>query len=448
MFGTNEGFLKINTSKQKFNEVEPKLNILSISINGDRISNFNDTILKYGSYDFIIDFIGICLTNPKDIKYKYKLKLEGSTNDNWETIASETRKLNFPKLKNGKYTFMLLAANNDGLWSSAPIEYKFKIDKPIWLKLWFIISIVLALTIITILGIKWRTHKLIKNQKELEFKIEEQTLEIRQEKDNISKMAEELKVAHEDLRDSINYAKNIQSSIIPVLENKLGLVQIFEHFQPKEAVGGDFYGYYTLPNNNKLVFLADCTGHGVPGGFLTVIAKALLDKIILEMKVYEPKEVIYKLNKEFRLFFAGDTHDENVRYEGLVISICLIDYENKYAKICVAGNPFYYSSTNTEIINYKGSRSSVGYEEDMGQLNVLEIPLETDLRLYMFSDGLQDQFGGPDAKRFTSKKVASALNNSKNVKVQQQGINVLNEWTIWKSAAEQVDDVSLIIIRF
>jgi len=291
-------------------------------------------------------------------------------------------------------------------------------------------------------------EKLIQNKKELEHKIDMQTIEIRTEKEHISKMAEELQVLHDDLRDSINYAKNIQSSIIPTLENRLGPVEIFEHFQPKDVVGGDFYGYYLLPDNNKVVFLADCTGHGVPGGFLTVIAKALLDKIVIEMKIYHPKDIIYKLNSEFRLFFGGNSHDENVKYEGLVISFCFIDYKSKMVEICVAGNPFYYSTTDSNIISYKGSRSSVGYEENMGELNVLKIPIENGLRLYMFSDGLQDQFGGDNAKRFSSKKVAAALNKSKILSVKEQGYLVLLEWNEWKLEAEQVDDVSLIIMKF
>jgi ligand-binding sensor domain-containing protein len=446
-FGTTEGFMKINTAKQKFNEVEPKVSILNVSINGDRLTNFSDTILNYNSYDFSFDFIGICLSDPQSVKYKYKLTLEGE-NGNWEFIGSETRKLNFPKLKNGKYTFIIYAANNDGMWTSTPVVYKFTIDKPYWLKLWFIITSVLSLSLIIFVGIKWRTKKLIANQKELEHKIHLQTIEIRSEKEHISKMNVELKTLHDDLRDSINYAKNIQSSIIPHLQNQLGAVDIFEYFQPKDVVGGDFYGYYSLPNNNKIVFIADCTGHGVPGGFLTVIAKALLDKIVIEMKIYNPKEIIHKLNSEFRLFFSANASDQNIRYEGLVITMCYIDYLSKHVQVCAAGNPFYYSTKNSSIINYKGSRRSVGYQESMGDLEALELPIDSDLRLYLFTDGLQDQFGSSKSKRFSSKKVAEALEVSKNLSVQEQGINMLEEWKLWKAAAEQVDDVSIIIIKF
>ena len=444
--GTNEGLVKINTTKQRFNEVEPLLSILNISINGNRIANLNDTVLKYDSYDISFYFIGVCLTDPSNVKYRYKLKLEGSE-DNWETINDGSRKLNFPKLKNGEYTFMLSSANNDGLWTSNPITYKFTIDKPYWLKWWFILISLTVITLLVVISIKMRTKKLIQNKKQLEHKIHLQTIEIRAEKEHIQKMNQELKVLHEDLRDSINYAQNIQSSIIPSLQNVLGPVDVFEHFQPKDVVGGDFYGYYLLPDNNKIVFLADCTGHGVPGGFLTVIAKALLDKIVIEMKIYTPKEVIYKLNSEFRLFFGANSNDENVRYEGLVISLCHINYSAQIVEICVAGNPFYYSS-NSEVISYKGSRSSVGYEENMGELNVIQIPIHPNLRLYMFSDGLQDQFGGTGAKRYSSKKVAAELNLSKHLNVKEQGALVLDEWNSWKGYNEQVDDVSLIIMKF
>jgi len=447
-FGTSEGILKINTTKQNFNEVEPKVNILSISINGDRILNMKDTVLKYNSYDFAFDFIGICLSEPLNVKYKYQLKSDDTKEDKWEIMTAENRKLFFPKLKNGNYTFILYACNNDGLWTSAPLIYKFKIDKPYWQKWWFIVTSVLSLTLLIYLGIKRRTKKLIQNQKELERKIDLQTIEIRSEKEHISKMNVELKTLHDDLRDSINYAKNIQSSIIPKLENQLGVVDIYEYFMPKDVVGGDFYGYYTLPNNNKIVFIADCTGHGVPGGFLTVIAKALLDKIVIEMRVYNPNEIIVKLNHEFRLFFSGNASDQNVRYEGLVITLCYIDYITNMVKICAAGNPFYYSTNNSSIINFKGSRRSVGYEENMGDIETLIIPIEADLRLYLFTDGLQDQFGSIKSKRFSSKKVVETLEHSKQLSAAEQGSNLLKEWGIWKDIAEQVDDVSLIIVKF
>ncbi|MDP3557579.1 MAG: two-component regulator propeller domain-containing protein [Bacteroidota bacterium] len=445
-YGTTEGIVKINTAKQRFNEVEPVLSILNISINGDRIENLKDTLLKYNSYDLSFDFIGVCLTDPEKVKYRYKLKLEGAE-DNWEIISGEQRKLNFPKLKTGDYTFMIYASNNDGLWNSKPVTFRFIIDRPFWLKWWFIIIAISVAAFFIYIGIKLRTKKLIQNQKELEHKIHLQTIEIRAEKEHVQNMNKELKTLHDDLTDSINYAKNIQSSIIPVFENALGPVDIFECFQPKDIVGGDFYGYYLLPDNNKIVFLADCTGHGVPGGFLTVIAKALLDKIVIEMKVYEPKEVIYKLNSEFRMFFGGNSNDENVRYEGLVISLCHINYSTKLVEICVAGNPFYYSK-NSEVVSFKGSRSSVGYEENMGELNLLQLPISKDLRLYMFSDGLQDQFGGDSAKRFSSKRVSGSLNLTKHLSVKEQGNIVLEEWNMWKGSNEQVDDVSLIIMKF
>lgn len=446
-FGTAEGLLKINTTKQNYNQVEPIVSILSISINGERVLNMNDTVLKYSSYDFSFDFIGISLSEPQHVKYKYTLALEGEP-DKWETITSENRKLIFPKLKNGNYTFMLYAANNDGVWTSAPIVYKFKIDNPFWQKWWVILAIIFIIFILTYLGVRYRTIKLLQHKKELEETIYSQTIEIRTEKENISKINVELKAIHKDLKDSINYAKNIQRSIIPHLESQLGSADIFEYFQPKDIVGGDFYGYYSLPDNNKIVFIADCTGHGVPGGFLTVIAKALLDKIVIEMKIYNPSQIIQTLNKEFRLFFSASAYDKNIKYEGLVITLCCIDYLAEHVKICAAGNPLYYSTASSTIIPYKGSRMSVGYDETIGDLEELILPIENDLRLYLLTDGLKDQFGSVKSKRLSSKKISETLMQSKHLSVAEQGNSVIEKWELWKGDNEQVDDVSIIIIKF
>jgi serine phosphatase RsbU (regulator of sigma subunit) len=217
---------------------------------------------------------------------------------------------------------------------------------------------------------------------------------------------------YKDLTDSINYAKNIQSSILPNFEQLKNKLRIYSYLDPKDVVGGDFYGFYELPDGNKIIFLIDCTGHGVPGGFLTVIAKALLDKIVLQMEIDNCTEIIQNLNSEFRLFFGSESQRENIKFEGLVIALCYIDHTQRLMSICAAGTSIYYTKGG-QICRFRGSRDSVGYEETMQGLETMELPLEKESRVYMFSDGVQDQFGGSAYKKYSTRRLLASIEAAK-----------------------------------
>lgn len=401
--------------------------------------------LPYGKYDVRFKFICISLTEPAKVEVSHILD---GHEDQWNTHINSQEEIGYPALSSGNFKFKVVAKNEDGYSSNpdAATLINLKIDSPIWQKWWFILSCVLFIMLLIILFIRYRTNQLIRNKRELEQKIHEQTIEIRGEKEHISKINKELTLVYKDLRDSINYAKNIQTSILPNFEELKSRLRIYSYLDAKDVVGGDFYGYYELPNKNQIVFLVDCTGHGVPGGFLTVIAKALLDKIVLQMKVTDCNEIIQNLNIEFRLFFGSDSQRANVRFEGLVISLCYVDYREQAVRICAAGTSIYYSKGGG-VVRFRGNRDSVGYEEKLENLETLSMPLEKGLRFYMFSDGLQDQFGGTFSKRYSTKKLLASVDRTMNLSLKQQGEEVIKDWLIWKGAEAQIDDVAFIALE-
>jgi ligand-binding sensor domain-containing protein/serine phosphatase RsbU (regulator of sigma subunit) len=436
IFGTADGIARINTTKQRFNEVEPTVNLLRISLN-DSVIPLHDTILSYDSYKLTIDFLGICLQDPAKLKYKFKLE---GLNDTWEITGSETRRVNFPKLKDGEYTFLLYAANNDGLWSSTPVKFKLTIKKPFWKEALFYVILFIALTLLFMFLIRSRTKNLIRKQKILQDIIAQKTVEISNEKELIAKINENLNVVLKDLKDSINYAKKIQSYILPDLNHAQKNLKTFLYFQPKDVVSGDYYGFYNVSKDKTIVFLIDCTGHGVPGAFLTVISKAFLNKIIIDKEIYEPDTIIENLNLELRSFFDTHGDEENKNFEGLVMSICIIDYPSKTISYCGAGRPILYKTGNVLTVQ-RGNVHSVGYDEDLPNLEVVTIPFDKGLRVYLHSDGIQDQFGGPAMKKYSSRRIIDSLEKNKDLPFDKECQFVIDEFLVWKDNAAQVDDI-------
>ena len=438
IFGTSDGIARINTSKQHFNEVEPLLNFLRVTLNNVSIPLYKDTVLDYNSYDLDIDFIGISLQDPTKVRYKFKL--EGLT-DQFEEISYETRKKNYPKLKDGEYTFILYAANNDGLWSTNPIKFKLTIKKPFWKEYIFYVLLFVSLIVIFVFLIRKRTKALVRKQKILQDIIAQKTIEISNEKELIAKVNENLNIVLKDLKDSINYAKKIQAYILPDLKHIQKNLKTYLYFQPKDVVSGDYYGFYNVSKEKTIVFLIDCTGHGVPGAFLTVISKAFMNKIIIDKEIHEPDEIIENLNLELRSFFdSRDENDENKSFEGLVMSICVIDYPSKTVEYCGAGRPVLYK-INNELVLQRGNVHSVGYDEDLPSLEVIKIPFNKGLRVYLHSDGIQDQFGGPNMKKYSSKRIVDALEKYNDMPFDEECELVITDFLKWKDGAPQVDDV-------
>lgn len=439
--GENAVF-KHNIENETPNTVPPTIVYLGAHV-GDRFFPPSDTLieLRYGKYPVEFHFACISLANPEKVEYSYML--EGQ-DPRWINGTGNISPVNVSGVSTGTYRFKVTASNEDGYSTAETTLVTINVDRPIWLKWWFILSAVIVVILLVVLFIRFRTQQLIKNKREMEQKIHEQTIEIRSEKEHVTKINRELSVVYKDLRDSINYARNIQQSILPNFDELGSRLRIYSYLNPKDVVGGDFFGYYDLPNGNQIIFLADCTGHGVPGGFLTVIAKALLDKIVLQMRVTECVEIIQNLNIEFRLFFGSDSHKQNIKFEGLVITVCCVDYAAREIRLSAAGTSAYYVQGSSPVTRFRGNRDSVGYEERLNEIDTLRLPLVKGTRVYLFSDGMQDQFGGPLTKRYSSRRLAASIEHSRQLGLEKQGEQVIHDWMEWRGYQPQIDDVAFI----
>ncbi|MBL4577846.1 MAG: SpoIIE family protein phosphatase, partial [Flavobacteriales bacterium] len=276
------------------------------------------------------------------------------------------------------------------------------------------------------------------------------------------KLAEELvKEKNQDITSSIKYAKQIQEAILPLRENfQKRFPESFILYKPKDIVSGDFY-WMSAKNKFTMVAACDCTGHGVPGAFMSMIGNSLLNEIVNVRNITEPAKVLNMLRDEIinalkqqKSFHLGEISDEDDRNEvkdGMDAVLCKIDMNNLTVEYAGAYNPLYIIRKKIdppELEETKGDKWPIGvWLGDYQQFTNHKIQLERGDTIYMFSDGYIDQFGGPRGKKFRAAKFRQLLLSVVNESMQRQG-EILDQTLIdWQGDIEQVDDILVIGIR-
>lgn len=283
---------------------------------------------------------------------------------------------------------------------------------------------------------KRETEKELENMLvELECKIEDRTTEL-------TNAHKKLSEAHKDISDSINYAKKIQGAMLPKQEqfNKVFNESLL-FYKPKDIVSGDFYWMYE-ENNKVFVLTADCTGHGVPGALMSMIGIQLLDFIIIDKKIEEPDLILNELDASINKIF--NKTDSKMR-DGMAISLCVIDKTNNTISFAGAQNNAYILRNN-EIITLEVDRMPIGGGESdcVKSFNKLVLPYYDNDRIYMFTDGLPDQFGGEKGKKLMKKNLLKFIQTQQNESFLDQNKNFEQFYETWKGDNFQVDDITVI----
>lgn len=259
----------------------------------------------------------------------------------------------------------------------------------------------------------------------------------------LKKAYDAIEFKNKQIIDSITYAKRIQSAILPPNELfKKYFSQSFILYLPKDIVSGDFY--WILEKNGKIFFTnADCTGHGVPGAFVSIIGKIGLDRSINEFNCDSPSAILKKLNELLTETFVQS--GSSVR-DGMDMALCAYNPQNKTLEFAGARNPLYLIRNN-EVIIYKADRQSIENAGIVAAFTNHVIELEKNDRIYLFSDGVVDQFGGPENKKFMQKRLQCILLEMQNLSMEEQKTSLINQFIEWKGTHEQTDDVSLLGIE-
>lgn len=434
-FGTVNGVYRYNAAADQKNMLSPIVKITRLKIN-IKEHPLTDTLeLSYKENSLTFDYIGICLTNPDAVQYSVKLE---NYDETWRPATKQSFEI-YSNLPPGNYTFKVIASNNSGIWNEVPASIYINITPPFWKTWWFY-----ALSIILIVGIiftyiKVRERKLIIEKRVLEEKVEERTAEIAEQK----KVIEE---KNNDITASIRYAKRIQVAILPPDDFvKNYLPKTFVLFKPKDIVSGDFY--WLSDKKDKVLFAAvDCTGHGVPGAFMSIVGHNLLDQIVAEQGLTKPSEILDALNKS-----VSDTlrqnHTDDVK-DGMDIALCAFDRKTKQFEYAGAFNPLWLIR-NGELIETKADKFPIGNlkigEQKKFTNHTIQL-IEGDT-LYIFSDGYADQFGGPNGKKLKYSVFKNILLSIQHLTMEEQGEHLNKAIEEWKGELEQVDDILVIGTR-
>ncbi|WP_338814628.1 7TM diverse intracellular signaling domain-containing protein [Bernardetia sp. Wsw4-3y2] len=286
---------------------------------------------------------------------------------------------------------------------------------------------------------------------ELEEKVIERTQEIEQQKEQINKKNHQLEETNKKMTDSITYAARIQAAIlgdINQLEEELG--NAFILFRPRDIVSGDFYWLKKITieeKSYKIFVVADCTGHGVPGAFMTVMGVDSLEEIVGHEKIWQPHEILYKLDQ--RITAATTQRQSTGRQirDGMDIVILVFEEGTDKAYFAGAKNPLFHIRANEHLLT-KGSTSAIGgTSKKVKSFSMHEITYQKGDVFYLYSDGFQDQFGGKDGMKYMSKIFREKLIEISNFPMSTQKAILDKEFLEWKGTQSQTDDVILAGIR-
>lgn len=394
--------------------------------------------------------------NPDDLQFSYYLENQSKE---WSPLMKE-RQIVFSGLTPGNYIFKVKAVNKYGVGGNTA-EYPFLIRPPFWQTPWFYIPAFILLVAGVILIIRIRERNLIKEKIRLEKIVEERTREVVEQKNEIARQRDVVTYQKKEITDSIHYAERIQRAVLPdekILKERIG--DYFVLFRPKDIVSGDFY-WMNYKNDHVVFTAADCTGHGVPGAFMSMLGVSFLNKIVNELGIVTPAEILNSLRTNIITALKQEGTFETTK-DGMDIALCSLDLKTRKLMFAGANNPLFHVRKNGdafELTETKADNMPIGYHSAMEPFTNHEIDIQSGDTVYLSSDGFLDQFGGPDARKFMKKRFKEMLVSHQMLDMPSQRTKyntILEEWihhplsdpSLAELSGHQIDDILLIGVRF
>jgi serine phosphatase RsbU (regulator of sigma subunit) len=370
-----------------------------------------------------------------ELEFSWYLEGKEKEYNTWQKVP----RITYNNLREGSYVLHLKALNILGQ-EGRPVHFSFTITPP-WYRsilayVLYVIGIILMVWLIVALNLK----RLKAANVRLERIITERTQIITDQK-------YEIELKNHEITDSINYAKRIQLSILPDIEEiKSNWKETFIFYQPKDIVSGDFFWWRKLNEDEFVIGVADCTGHGVPGGFMCMICS---DKLHEGAKISSaPDKILYHANNAIKETLKQGTA-EGGNKDGMEIAVLKVNKKTKEIQFSGANRFLWIIKKDTsEIIEIKPTKAGIASTTEYNFNYVLHtLQLTEGDRLYMSSDGFPDQFGGADGKKFMTKNFKSFILSIHNEPMEKQGELVKEKINNWMSGHEQVDDLLVVGIR-
>lgn len=276
----------------------------------------------------------------------------------------------------------------------------------------------------------------------------EQSTAIHKEKERIDKLKTQVEYRHKEIIDSVLYAKKIQQAVLPSQEYvNTVLPDSFILFRPKNIVSGDFFWVYKVDEYRTLFAAVDCTGHGVPGAFMSIMGYHLLERVVNEHQIYEPAKILDELSAGVIKSLKQTTELDSVK-DGMDIALCLIDYKSYTLHYAGAHNPLYLIRKG-ELTEIKADKRSVGISANskINHFTNHSISIEKGDCLYVFSDGYVDQKGGPENVKFFYQPFKNLLVKIHTEKMREQLIILEKSFNDWKGDKGQIDDILVMGVK-
>ncbi len=291
---------------------------------------------------------------------------------------------------------------------------------------------------------KKKANKLLNEQND---EIKSQNEEILSQRDQIETQNTQLAKKNKHIMSSIEYARRIQEAILPSDELIIGnLPESFVYYQPKDIVSGDFYWMEAI--DSKVFWAAvDCTGHGVPGAFMSILGANGLKKVVVERKIHKPSEILDHLTDHVVNSITATKEGEEVK-DGMDIAICCWDRSTNILEFAGAYNPMYLIRDGEMIIT-KATKRPVGRfkRRNLPDFENHTMEVKKGDCIYIFSDGFPDQFGGDDGMKYTYRKMRDKIMEIHQEPMEDQHGILMNEFIKWKGKEEQLDDICIFGVR-
>lgn len=424
LWGANGGVISFSPEKYFSKSIEPKVGFSRLYINDSVVNVLTNQIIKlpYSKYKIMLDYKGISFINSKNIHFSYFLE---GYDDEWHEGDQPDLAI-YKNIGPGDYKFKIKACLTDNCQEKTG-AFVISIDQPLWEKPWFLLLIALTATTLIILAFYLQALTNKRKKRVLQYRIEMKTLELKK------------KNAH--IISSITYAKHIQDAILPelsVVDNDL-----FDHFEimmPKDIVGGDFIWSERI-GHRLYVAVCDCTGHGVPGGFMSILSANLLKSIIVEKKTEDPSLILNQLNTD--MLSQLSRSDGSEVKDGMDMSLAVFDFEQEKMYYSGANRPFFIKLKNNDLEYVKGTRKSIGDHYRTIDFQVEEYSFSEITAVYFYTDGWVDQFGGKNQTKYSRKRLKKLISDITHEPIQKQQELLQNDLLEWKSVSDvQLDDIT------
>ncbi len=401
-------------------------------------------ILEFAQNNIHFEFSAPYYFRADEVEYCFELEGYKSGFSKWGIES----KAFFTNLSAGSYTFRVKARNAFNNESEVGV-YSFQILAP-WYQTYWAYAAYIVLFAIMIYGlIKLNGRRLERANKKLQMIINQNTEEIRAQHDQAEFQRDLLEKRNNNILSSISYAKRIQEAILPSDEfRKAHLSDSVVFYKPKDIVSGDFYWMEVV--GDKVFWAAvDCTGHGVPGAFMSIIGANGLKKIVKERGIYKPSEILQELTTHVTESIRTTLEGDEIK-DGMDIALCCWDKSTNKLEFSGAYNPLYLIRNN-ELIETKATKRPIGrfLGRKIKPFENHEIDLLSGDVLFAFTDGFPDQFGGPEEYKYTHKRfrkfLLSIALQQGNMEDRRQDLE--KEFKNWQGRLEQLDDVCVWGVR-